>query len=138
MTAALDRYRDQRRTDMHARVTRALKDLDTQGLPVNISRVAAAAGVSRQWLYDSPYRTQIEALRSRAHPKTASARPARESATDASLRARLDALHERLKQTRAENAELRTQLERALGLLRELNTGVSVEPEGPAKAHLRG
>lgn len=119
MTTGLDQYREQRRLDMHARVTRAMRDLDSTGQPINISRVAVAAGVSRQWLYDSPYRSEIQGLRDRARPSTASARPAREAASDASLRSQLEALRERLRQTREENAELRTQLERALGFLRE-------------------
>lgn len=127
MSDGLERYRDQRRLDMHARVTRALKDLDAAGLSINISRVAAAAGVSRQWLYDSPNRAQIEALRG-AHPAAALARPAREAASEASLRAHLDTLRERLWQTKAENAELRTQLERALGLLRDRSSG---PPDSP-------
>ncbi len=119
MSAGLDHYRQQRRNAMHADVTRALRDLDAAGLPINISRVAARAGVSRQWLYDSPHRAEIERLRERPRTTTTSTRPAREAASDASLRTQLEALRERLKQSRQENAELRTQLERALGLLRE-------------------
>lgn len=122
MSAPLDRYRAQRSIDMHARVAQALKALDAAGRPINFSRVAAAAGVSRQWLYDSPYRHEIETLRARAHPRSSTARPTREAASDASLRTRLDILRQRLEQTKTENAELRTQLQRALGLLRERGT----------------
>jgi hypothetical protein len=63
MTAALDRLRQQRSSNMNARVERALKDLDTAGAPINISRVASTSGVSRQWLYDSAYRAEIERLK---------------------------------------------------------------------------
>ncbi|MFI6713307.1 hypothetical protein ACIBF7_43240 [Nonomuraea sp. NPDC050478] len=65
MTEALDRYRDDRRSRMQAAVANAMRKLDESGQPINISRVAAAAGVSRQWLYDSPFRAKIERLRER-------------------------------------------------------------------------
>jgi len=105
---------------MHAAVRRALQDLDAAGQPINISRVAAKAGVSRQWLYDSEYRTEIEKLRT-LHP-VLNSRPARERATEASLRAQLDTLRTRLTELRADNADLRRELERALGMLRERGT----------------
>jgi hypothetical protein len=120
MTEALQRYRDDRRAQMYAAVTRALKDLEGAGSVINVSSVAAAAGVSRQWLYDSPFRTEVEAIRTRtAMARPADARPLREAASDASLRAQNDALRQRLHEARAENAALRQELERALGLLRE-------------------
>lgn len=120
MTDALGRYRETRRTQMHAAVTRALRDLEQQGTPINISRVAATAGVSRQWLYDSPFRAEIEALRNHSTvPRPARPRPIREAATDASLRAQNEALRQRLLEAREENTALRRELERALGMLRQ-------------------
>jgi hypothetical protein len=118
MTAGLDRYREQRRNNMHANVTRALRELDAQGCPINMTRVAAAAGVSRQWLYASPFRQEIESLRNRPGA-TGRARPARQAASDASLRVQLDAMRERLQEARAQNQRLRMELERVLGVVRD-------------------
>jgi hypothetical protein len=118
-TAPLEQYREDRRVRMHGAVRRALTELDAARQPVNISQVAAAAGVSRQWLYDSPFRKEIEELRRGSGRATSQPRPARESASENSLRSQLDTLRARLKETRAENAALRAELERALGMLRE-------------------
>ncbi|RFC71073.1 DUF6262 family protein [Streptomyces sp. AcE210] len=118
MNDALDRYREERRTQMHADVTRALRDLDRAGKPINMSRVASEAGVSRQWLYDSPFRDEIERLRQRPTRDALKARPIGEASSEASLRAQNEALRQRLKEVREENAELREELARALGLLR--------------------
>ncbi|MCH9728507.1 MAG: transposase [Actinomycetia bacterium] len=118
MSDGLDRYREERRKSMYANVTRTLKELDAQNQPINISRVAIAAGVSRQWLYASPFRREIESLRDRSIGANVRPRPAREAASDASLRTQVGALRERLREARAENQQLRKELETALGLLR--------------------
>ncbi len=117
MSDTLEEYRQQRRQRMQADVARAIRDLDKRGIPINMSRVASAAGVSRQWLYDSPFREEIEQLRDGGSGKVARS-SARDSATDASLRGQNEALRQRLTELRAENAELRQELERALGLMR--------------------
>ncbi|MFI1768634.1 DUF6262 family protein [Streptomyces sp. NPDC020800] len=119
MNDALNRYREERRTQMHADVTRALRDLDRAGKPINMSRVAAEAGVSRQWLYDSPFRDEIERLRQRPTRNAPKVRPIGEAASEASLRAQNEALRQRLREVREENAGLRQELARALGLLRD-------------------
>lgn len=119
MTAALDRHRDARRSRMQAAVARAMRELDASGQPVNISRVAAAAGVSRQWLYDSPFRAEIERLRERETRPSSRRPPAKQASSEASLRAQNEALRQRLKEMRKETAALRDDLQRALGLLRE-------------------
>lgn len=122
MSQALDQYRDQRRERMHAEVTRTIRDLDKRGLPINVSRVAAAANVSRQWLYDSPFREEIERLRDTSRAPRASAR---DTASEASLRGQNEALRQRLTELRSENADLRKELERALGLLRHQGSAPS-------------
>lgn len=122
MSQALDQYRDQRRERMHAEVTRTIRDLDKRGLPINVSRVAAAANVSRQWLYDSPLREEIERLRDTSRAPRASAR---DTASEASLRGQNEALRQRLTELRSENADLRKELERALGLLRHQGSAPS-------------
>ncbi|TXK41473.1 DUF6262 family protein [Nonomuraea sp. C10] len=119
MTEALDRYRDDRRSRMQAAVANAMRKLDESGQPINISRVAAAAGVSRQWLYDSPFRAEIERLREREAGTSSRRPPAKQTSSEASLRAQNEALRQRLKEMRSETAALRDALERALGLLRE-------------------
>jgi predicted nuclease with TOPRIM domain len=55
MTTGLDRYREQRRNDMHANVTHALKELDAQG----------HAGPTRAAASDASLRGQLHALRER-------------------------------------------------------------------------
>lgn len=122
MSQALDHYREQRRERMHAEVTRTIRDLDKRGLPINVSRVAAAANVSRQWLYDSPFREEIERLRDTSRAPRASAR---DTASEASLRGQNEALRQRLTELRSENADLRKELERALGLLRHQGSAPS-------------
>lgn len=124
MSQALDQYRDQRRERMHAEVTRTIRDLDKRGLPINVSRVAAAANVSRQWLYDSPFREEIERLRDTSGSRAPRA-SARDTASEASLRGQNEALRQRLTELRSENADLRKELERALGLLRHQGSAPS-------------
>jgi predicted nucleic acid-binding Zn-ribbon protein len=119
---ALGRYREERQAELRARAAAALQRLDATGEAINFSSVAIAAGVSRQWLYTSSFRNEIEELRTRStsaskQPK----RPVREAASDASLRSRLSAMQLRNVDLRNENAALHEQLERALGLLRQHN-----------------
>lgn len=119
MSEALERYRQIRQAEMLVAVTRAMRNMEQAGTPINISRVAAAAGVSRQWLYNSTFRAEIEVLRAR-HLSSASTaqRPVREAASEASLRAQNQALRQRLKEMHDENKALRHHLERILGSLR--------------------
>ena len=97
-----------------AQASHAVEHLDRSGQPVTFSAVAAAAGISRTWLYRNPaIRDQISRLRSRP-PRTAST-PAANRATAESLRARLDAAREEITRLRAENAALREQAARHHG-----------------------
>jgi hypothetical protein len=100
-----------------ARTIQALRELDRAGTPVTFAAVAAAAGISRSWLYTQPdIRDQIQQLRSATMNTSAPAAiPARQRATDASLRARLATALERNRLLAEENARLRRQLARALG-----------------------
>ena len=97
-----------------ANASQAIKRLDRSGQPVTFSAVAAAAGVSRAWLYRNPdVRDLITRLRTEP-ARTASTRAA-QRATAESLRARLDAAHEEITRLRAENAALRQQAARRIG-----------------------
>jgi hypothetical protein len=89
-----------RRADgARGRATSALRSLDASGQPVTFSTVAAAAGVSRSWLYaQEDLRGQIERLRTRQQQAQASPLvPDRQRATHASLLRRLEAATARIR-----------------------------------------
>lgn len=113
ITAAARRRAD----DARRRATAALRRMDASGQPVTFSTVAAAAGVSRSWLYANDHlRGQIEHLRTRQQPTPASPPvPDRQRATPASLLRRLEAATARIRTLESENRQLRDALERALG-----------------------
>jgi len=99
-----------------SRAIQALHELDRAGAAVTFAAVAAAAGISRSWLYTQPdLRSQIQRLRCTTALPAGPALPASQHASDASLRARLTAALERNRQLADENARLRRQLARALG-----------------------
>lgn len=98
----------------------ALRDLQNQGGPVTFEAVAAAAGVSRSWLYSQiDLRTVIIGLR---EDRPQQPRASRSSASTESLRARLNASLERNRELSAEIEHLRHQLALALGHSRSRNT----------------
>lgn len=93
----------------------AIERLDRRGEPVNFAAVAAAAGVSRAWLYSQPeVRSSIERLRT-SRRTTATSAPSAQRASLASVRQRLDSSREEVTRLRAENAALRDQMARNLG-----------------------
>jgi len=112
-----------------AKAIQALRELDRAGAPVTFASVAAAAGISRSWLYtQADIRSQINRLRdARGQPRSA-AIPDRQRATDASLRSRLAAALERNRRLSEENGRLRHQLARALGEQRSAGTRSSNNP----------
>ena len=91
-----------------AKASQAIERLDRSGQPVTFSAVAAAAGVSRAWLYRNPAARDL-ITRLRTEPARAATTRAAQRATAESLRARLDAAHEEITRLRAENAALRQQ-----------------------------
>ena len=100
-----------------SKAIQALRELDRSGHPVTFASVAAAAGISRSWLYTQPdISGQIRRLLQKANAAgPAGGIPAAQRPTDASLRARLTAALKRNQQLADENARLRRQLARALG-----------------------
>jgi hypothetical protein len=105
------------------RADRALRELDTEGAQISFQAVAARAGVSRQWLYTQPaLRAEIERLRDRP-PAAVGGIPARQRATEASLRQRLEALRAENQRLREENMSLKTELAIAYGQRREVPSG---------------
>lgn len=109
-----------RSLDAAGRVRRALRELAKRGVEVNFAAVAAAAGVSRQFLYSqAELRAEIELLRGRQRAAL-SQRPVAERASDASIRARLRAALDDNQRLREENTRLREELALAHGSVREL------------------
>jgi hypothetical protein len=99
-----------------AKAIRALRELDRAGSPFSFASVAAAAGISRSWLYTQPdIRDQIRRLRDATRPAPGPVIPVGQRTSDASLRARLTTALERNRALAEENARLRRQLARALG-----------------------
>lgn len=106
----------QRHELTRAKVLKALRELDRAGTPVTFQTVAAAAGVSRSWLYTQPdIRTDVQRLREATRRAPAPPIPAVQRTSDASARARLRAAVERNKALAEDNQRLRRQLAQALG-----------------------
>jgi hypothetical protein len=109
-----------RTLDAEQRARHALVDLDRQGIEITFVAVATQARVSRQFLYDhESFRAEIQQLRATPAHRT-QPRPARERATDDSLRTRLRAALDDNQHQRKENTRLRDELAHALGRVREL------------------
>jgi Family of unknown function (DUF6262) len=106
-----------RTADAEARVRQAMKATAKSGTRVSFVAVAAAAGVSRQFLYSQPdLRAEIERLRGEGVQRL----PARRSAHSDSARVRLRAALEANQRLRDENRLLKEELAIAHGELREL------------------
>jgi hypothetical protein len=98
------------------RVLQVLRRFDRDGTPVTFAAVAAAASVSRPWLYREPtLHTEILRLRGAAPVAAAPLVPAAQRASAESQRRKIEALNEELRSIRQDNANLRSQLERTLG-----------------------
>ena len=112
-----------------AKAIQALRELDRAGTPVTFAAVAAAARISRSWLYTQPgIRAQIQQLRQATQDAPAPAIPARQRASDSSLRARLTTALQRNRTLTQENARLQHQLARALGDQRSSRTQSGNDP----------
>ena len=97
-----------------------MHELDRAGTPITFEAVADAAGVSRSWLYSqTDIKDEIRRLRAHNQPLRASATPARQRASDESLRQRLDIALRRNRELADENQRIRGQLAHALGQLRD-------------------
>ena len=106
-----------------AKAIQALRELDRAGAHVTFAAVAAAAGISRSWLYTQPdIRDKIQRLRNSTSRTSGAPVPAGQRSTDASQRARLTAVLQRNQALADENARLRRQLARTLGDQRTTRT----------------
>ena len=122
LAAAARRRAEQART----RAEQALAAAGRTGQPVTVAGLATAAGVSRSWLYTQP--DLLAALRHLQHRHPAPERTGPQPATVTSLRHRLDAALARIKQLRADNADLTRQLETAHGEIRRLRHTPATRP----------
>ena len=112
---------ERRSADTDRRAREALRKLDKTGIPITFSAVAAAANVSRSWLYRNvEIRAEIHRLRTK--PSTPAGVPAAQRTSNASLQQRLesarddgDALRAENQRLRDENRLLRDHLARHLG-----------------------
>jgi hypothetical protein len=101
------------------RAEQALRDLDAEGAQISFQAVAKRAGVSRQWLYTQPeLRARIEGLRDHG-PAAPDGVPARQRASEASLRQRLASVRAENQRLREENAALKAELAVAYGEQRD-------------------
>ena len=110
----------QRHELTRAKAIAALHDLDRAGAKITFEAVADHAGVSRSWLYtQTDLKDEIRRLRARNQPQHATPTPARQRASDDSVRQRLDLALRRNRELATENQQLRCQLAHALGQLRD-------------------
>jgi hypothetical protein len=117
-TAAVRAAATKRTANAEARVRKALRAIAASGEEVNFVAVAAAARVSRQFLYSHPeLRAEVEQLR--AQTLAVARLPARGSASDGSARHRLRAALDDNQRLRDENRLLKEELSIAHGELRE-------------------
>jgi IS30 family transposase len=110
----------QRHELTRAKAIAALHELDRAGAKITFESVADYAGVSRSWLYtQTDLKDEIRRLRARNQPQHATPTPARQRASDDSVRQRLDLALRRNRELATENQQLRRQLAHALGQLRD-------------------
>jgi hypothetical protein len=99
-----------------AKAIQALRELQRTGAPVTFQSVAAAAAVSRSWLYNQPdIRAEIERLRPLTTRAAGPEIPVSQRISESSILARLNAALQRNRELVEENQRLRRQLSHALG-----------------------
>jgi hypothetical protein len=115
-SAHVIRAAKQRHELTRAKAIKTIRELANSGAPVDFPSVAAAAGVSRSWLYAQPdIRAEIERLRDHSKRGTRQPIPDRQRSSDTSLLRRLELAHTRIRELTEDNQRLRRQLAQALG-----------------------
>jgi hypothetical protein len=118
----------QRHEHTRAKAIAAMHELDRTGAMLTFESVARHAGVSRSWIYtQTDLKDEIGRLRAQRRPEPSTLLPARQRASDDSLRRRLEIANRRNRELADENQRLRRQLACALGQLRD-DTGRRYEP----------
>jgi hypothetical protein len=131
LVAAAQRRHDETLT----RARTALRRFEASGEPVTYAKVAAAANVSRAWLYSQPdIRAAVTQLRDTNNRSTGIAIPTRQRTSEASLIRRLEAAHRRNQELTQQITQRREQLAVAHGALRDRRTGQSIE-YNPQSSH---
>ena len=124
----LIRAAQQRHEHTRAKAIAAMHELDRTGAMLTFESVARHAGVSRSWIYTQTDLTdEIRRLRAQHRPEPSTPLPARQRASDDSLRQRLEIANRRNRELADGNRRLRRQLACALGQLRD-DTGRHREP----------
>jgi AraC-like DNA-binding protein len=108
---ALAAAAQQRSRDTRQRAVTTIRRLDKEGLPLTMTTVAQAAGVSRSWLYRQTD-LHFEIARHR-HP--APSLPRLERAGTNSQHQRIENMHDEIRQLNAEILSLRQQLAQHFG-----------------------
>jgi AraC-like DNA-binding protein len=108
---ALAAAAEQRSRDTRQRAVTTIRRLDKQGLPLTMTTVAQAAGVSRSWLYRQTD-LHLEIARHR-HPAPTLPRP--ERASSDSQQQRIENMHDEIRRLNAEMISLRQQLAERYG-----------------------
>lgn len=108
---ALAAAAQQRSRDTRQRAVTTIRRLDKEGLPLTMTTVAQAAGVSRSWLYRQTD-LHLEIARHR-HPAPSLPRP--ERAGTNSQHQRIENMHDEIRQLNAEILSLRQQLAEHFG-----------------------
>jgi hypothetical protein len=109
----------QRHEHTRAKALAAMHELDRTGALLTFESVARHAGVSRSWIYtQTDLKDEIRRLRAQHRPEPSTPLPARQRASDDSLRQRLEIANRRNRELTDENQRLRRQLACALGQLR--------------------
>ncbi|WP_223838635.1 DUF6262 family protein [Saccharopolyspora pogona] len=137
-TAPIIAAAQRRRELTRAKALQALRELDRTGAPITFQSVAAAAEVSRSWLYAQPdIRAEIQRLREATRRAPAAPIPASQRTSEESALARLDIALKRNRELAEENQRLRRQLARALGEHRRSphSRDPGDSPPPPAKPH---
>ena len=110
----------QRHEHTRAKAIAAMHELDRSGAALTFESVARHAGVSRSWIYtETDLKDEIRRLRDQRRPQPSTPIPARQRASDDSLRRRLEIANRRNRELADENQRLRRQLACALGQLRD-------------------
>lgn len=105
---------EQRSRDTRQQAITTIRRLDKAGLPLTMTTVAKAAGVSRSWLYRQPD-LHLEITR---HRQTNPARPVAERASIDSQHQRIEDLHDQIQRLNTEITALRQQLAERYGQTR--------------------
>ena len=101
----------QRSRDTRQRAVNTIRHLDKAGLPLTMTTVAQAAGVSRSWLYRQPD-LHLQIAR---HRHTGPTLPIAERASNQSQHQRIEDLHDEVHRLNAEIVALRQQLAERYG-----------------------